>query len=126
MFLVPRGGSPDAAGVLTRQLLALVAGLVGCPALAVLVMDMVAHRSEAATSSASISTTERQGVPALRRAPTPRRDEEVKDVDWILDVDRAGWVAFTKDERITRYPEEQEALARSTLRVFPIGNQRLR
>ncbi len=89
-------------------------------------MDMVAHRREAATSSASISTTERQGVPALRRAPTPRRDEEVKDVDWILDVDRAGWVAFTKDERITRYPEEQEALARSTLRVFPIGNQRLR
>jgi hypothetical protein len=27
--------------------------------------------------------------------------------------------------RITRYPKEQEALVRSTLRVFAIGNQHL-
>src|SRR5207244_3926566 len=55
----------------------------------------------------------------------PGRDEEVKDVEWIRDVAQAGWVAFTKDERITRYPEEQDALASSNLRVFAIGNQRL-
>jgi hypothetical protein len=53
------------------------------------------------------------------------RDEKVKDVEWIRDVDRAGWVVLTKDECITRYPEEQEALVRSTLRVFAIGNQHL-
>jgi hypothetical protein len=34
-------------------------------------------------------------------------------------------VALTKDERITRRPNEQEALAASTLRVFAIGNQHL-
>ena len=55
----------------------------------------------------------------------PGRDEEVKDIEWIRDADHAGWVALTKDERITRYPEEQEVLASSTLRVFAIGNQRL-
>jgi hypothetical protein len=55
----------------------------------------------------------------------PDREEQVKDVEWIGDADRAGWVALTKDERITRYPEEQAALARSTLRVFAIGHQQL-
>jgi hypothetical protein len=59
------------------------------------------------------------------RWPTCTRDDQVKDVDWIRDVDHAGWVALTKDERITRYPEEQEALVLSTLRVFAIGNQHL-
>ena len=53
------------------------------------------------------------------------RDEHVRDVEWIRDADHAGWIALTKDERITRYPEEQEALAGSTLRVFAIGNQHL-
>lgn len=52
-------------------------------------------------------------------------DERVEDTRWIEDVDRAGWAALTKDERITRYPEEQEALVGSTLRVFAIGNQHL-
>jgi hypothetical protein len=55
----------------------------------------------------------------------PGRDEEVKDVEWIHDADHAGWVAFTKDERITRYANEQDALASSNLRVFAIGNQHL-
>jgi len=53
------------------------------------------------------------------------RDEDVRDFESIRDADVAGWVALTKDERITRYPEEQEALARSSLRVFAIGNQHL-
>lgn len=52
-------------------------------------------------------------------------DEHVEDTRWIKDADRAGWVALTKDERITRYPEERDALVRSTLRVFAIGNQHL-
>ncbi len=52
-------------------------------------------------------------------------DIAVSDVRWIGDADTAGWVALTKDERITRRPEEQEALAASTLRVFAIGNQHL-
>ena len=30
----------------------------------------------------------------------PGRDEQVKDIEWIRDVDRAGWVVLTKDERI--------------------------
>lgn len=37
----------------------------------------------------------------------------------------ASWVALTKDERITRRPDEQDALVRSALRVFAIGNQHL-
>jgi len=47
----------------------------------------------------------------------------VSDEQWIADA--AGWIALTKDERITRNPNEQAALARSHLRVFAIGNQHL-
>lgn len=49
----------------------------------------------------------------------------VKDEEWNGDADDAGWVAFTKDERITRGPQEPQALAASQLRVFALGNQHL-
>jgi len=49
--------------------------------------------------------------------PSSRRESKRKR--------RKGRKDFSKDERITRYPEEQEALAGSTLRVFAIGNQHL-
>jgi hypothetical protein len=49
----------------------------------------------------------------------------VRDAEWIRDTNRAGWIALTKDERLTRYPEEQDALTRSKLRVFAIDNQHL-
>ena len=52
-------------------------------------------------------------------------DEKVSDITWIQDADTAGWIALTKDERITRYPHEQAALTGSRLRVFAIGNQHL-
>jgi hypothetical protein len=52
-------------------------------------------------------------------------DERVPDDRWIRDADSAGWVALTKDERITRDAESQEVLARSRLRVFAIANQHL-
>jgi hypothetical protein len=52
-------------------------------------------------------------------------DERVIDARWIADADRAGWVALTKDERIVRNPEEQDALVRSHLRVFAIATQHL-
>lgn len=52
-------------------------------------------------------------------------DERVIDTRWIADADDAGWVALTKDERIFRNPEEQDALVRSRLRVFAITNQHL-
>jgi PIN like domain len=52
-------------------------------------------------------------------------DERVIDARWIADADEARWVALTKDERIFRNPEEQEALVRSQLRVFAITNQHL-
>jgi hypothetical protein len=52
-------------------------------------------------------------------------DERVVDARWIADADRAGFVALTKDERIFRNAQEQEALARSRLRVFAITNQHL-
>lgn len=52
-------------------------------------------------------------------------DEHVEDIRWIKDANDAGWVVLTKDERITRYPQEQDALVKSTLRVFAIGNQHL-
>ena len=55
----------------------------------------------------------------------PGREETVEDTEWIRDADSAGWVALTKDERITRYPTEQAALVASALRVFAIGNQHL-
>jgi len=52
-------------------------------------------------------------------------DELVPDVRWIRDADSAGWVALTKDERITRDADSQEVLVRSRLRVFAIANQHL-
>lgn len=52
-------------------------------------------------------------------------DARVEDVTRIGDADAAGWVALTKDERITRRPHEQRALIESRLRVFAIGNQHL-
>lgn len=52
-------------------------------------------------------------------------DETVPDVQWIADADAANWVALTKDERIIRHTENQEALVDSQLRVFAIANQHL-
>ncbi len=52
-------------------------------------------------------------------------DERVIDARWIADAGRAGWVALTKDKRIVRNPDEQDALVRSHLRVFAIANQHL-
>lgn len=52
-------------------------------------------------------------------------DEDVKDQDWLRRADEARWVALTKDERITRRPQEQQTLAAGRLRVFAIGNQHL-
>lgn len=52
-------------------------------------------------------------------------DERVTDARWIADANEAGWVALTKDERIIRSPDEQEALVASRLRVFAIANQHL-
>lgn len=52
-------------------------------------------------------------------------DEAVPDTQWIADADAAGWVALTKDERIVRHAENQDALTASTLRVFAIANQNL-
>ncbi len=52
-------------------------------------------------------------------------DESVEDERWIRDADHAGWVALTKDERLTRYASEQAALEASTLRLFAIANQNL-
>jgi hypothetical protein len=52
-------------------------------------------------------------------------DERVVDARWIADADAAGWVALTKDERISRNAQEQDALVRSALRVFAIANQHL-
>jgi heme-degrading monooxygenase HmoA len=52
-------------------------------------------------------------------------DERVIDTRWITEADEAGWVALTKDERIFRNPEEQDALVRSRLCVFAITNQHL-
>lgn len=52
-------------------------------------------------------------------------DERVADARWIADADDAEWVALTKDERIFRNPEEQDALVRSHLRIFAITNQHL-
>jgi len=52
-------------------------------------------------------------------------DEGVADVDWIERAGRENWVVLTKDERITRRPDEVEALEASGVRVFAIGNQHL-
>ena len=54
-----------------------------------------------------------------------REDQGVPDTKWIADADERGWVVFTKDERITRDPEEQAALAASHLRVFALSSQRI-
>ena len=52
-------------------------------------------------------------------------DQTVADSRWISDATAHGWVVLTKDERITRRPDEQRALTESGLRVFAIGNQHL-
>jgi PIN like domain len=52
-------------------------------------------------------------------------DQRVSDTQWIAEADERGWVVLTKDERITRRADEQEALTNSRLRVFAIGNQHL-
>ena len=46
-------------------------------------------------------------------------DEKVSDITWIQDADTAGWIALTKDERITRYPHEQAAHGRRPFRLLP-------
>lgn len=50
-------------------------------------------------------------------------DQRVADTQWIAEADERGWVVLTKDERITRRPDEQAALAASQLRVFALGTQ---
>ena len=49
----------------------------------------------------------------------------IADTRWIADADRHDWIVLTKDERITRRADEQQALIDSRLRVFAIGNQHL-
>jgi hypothetical protein len=66
-----------------------------------------------------------QGYVVRTLAEVYGEDARVEDVTWIRDADGAGWVALTKDERITRRPYEQQALTESHLRVFAIGNQHL-
>jgi hypothetical protein len=46
-------------------------------------------------------------------------DERVPDTQWIADADAQGWVVLTKDERITRRPQEQEALRVSVFGCSP-------
>jgi hypothetical protein len=50
-------------------------------------------------------------------------DQRVADAQWIAEADERGWVVLSKDERITRRPDEQAALAASQLRVFALGTQ---
>lgn len=52
-------------------------------------------------------------------------DQGIADTQWIADADRNGWLVLTKDERITRRADEQQALVHSRVRVFAIGNQHL-
>ena len=52
-------------------------------------------------------------------------DQRVADTQWIADADERGWVVLTKDERITRRPNEQAALAASQLRVFALGTKNM-
>ncbi len=52
-------------------------------------------------------------------------DQRVADTQWIADADLRGWIVLTKDERITRRADEQQALIESRVRVFAIGNQHL-
>jgi len=52
-------------------------------------------------------------------------DQAVADVRWIADADAAGWIALTKDERLIRDAENQEALVNSSLRMFAISKQNL-
>ena len=52
-------------------------------------------------------------------------DQNVVDERWISDAGAQGWVVLTKDERITRRPDEVQALTEGGLRVFAIGNQHL-
>lgn len=50
-------------------------------------------------------------------------DQRVGDDRWIVDVDRLGLIALTKDAAIVR--AHRDALAASTLRVFALPNANL-
>jgi hypothetical protein len=62
-------------------------------------------------------------VHSMADAYPDREDQRVADTQRIADAAEHGWVVLTKDERITRQPDEQAALAASHLRVFALGTQ---
>lgn len=45
-------------------------------------------------------------------------DEQITDVEWLSEVGRRGWVAFTQDERIRWNRLEREAVVRFGVRLF--------
>jgi hypothetical protein len=50
---------------------------------------------------------------------------DTKDVDWLPEIGRRGWVLLTKDWRIQQRPLEREAMINANVRAFVIRETNL-
>lgn len=58
-----------------------------------------------------------RGSDGFERPPCPIRPGD-KDIDWIPQVARAGWVIITRDRHIQHRPAERAALVDAGARMF--------
>ena len=54
------------------------------------------------------------------------RAQSLKDVDWLADAGKQGWVVLHKDSAIRRRPAELQALRNAKLRTFCLVNAQLK
>jgi predicted nuclease of predicted toxin-antitoxin system len=50
---------------------------------------------------------------------------DTDDVDWLPSVSDRGWIVLTKDKAIGRRPNEVEAIARASAKVFSLASGNL-
>jgi hypothetical protein len=58
-----------------------------------------------------------RGSDGFERPPCPIQPGD-KDVDWIPEVARAGWVIISRDRHIQHRPAERSALVEASARMF--------
>lgn len=61
------------------------------------------------------------GVDKRRRPACPVSSTDVKDVDWIPVVASFGWTILTRDGRISRLPQERQAVRDHGAKMVVVG-----
>lgn len=51
--------------------------------------------------------------------------QNARDVEWLPEIGRRGWVILTKDARIARNTIERRAVARANIRMFTLASKKL-